>query len=400
VLTRELRTAYTDPVDEWKRQALSNVGASEFGSPHRAGFEIRTRLGFVLVVMVAGAPLGVVGWAVTLLTLLSVLLVQELPLALSARVARRAACIVLSASGGDTELSGPPFSSRKALALSALGSLANVGVGIVLVQLVRRGLAGSAGPLLSAAAVAHVVWGLGQAVPLSPFRAGRAIARRLRPPMRFAYAALCFVCIGVGGLYLLRAPELPSYFSIFVLVTVASTSALRDAFNDLQDEQAGVAVLSAAAAARLREDQPAQAAELARRALANASVEANRQALWKTLAWAAIGKRDPFTAHGALLSLGAGSRDLHLVAAYLACCGRGDEAIQLLREARRHGHRSRETLKLLIDLLIQSGQQPEALAVAETDRTLLTAEDWSAIESSTARGSGTFDHAYAHFSRV
>ena len=400
MLTRQLRAAYTDPVDEWKRQALSNVRVGGSEPRDGAGFEVRTRLGFVLVVMVAGAPLGVTGWAVTLLTLLSVLLVHELPLALSARLARRTACIVLSASGSDTELSGPPFSSRKALALSTLGSLANVAVGIVLVQLVRRGLAGGAGPLLSAAAVAHLVWGLGQALPLTPFRAGVAIARRLRPPLRFAYAALSFVCIGVGGLYVLRAPELPSYFSIFILVTVASTSALRDAFNDLQDDQGGVAMLSAAAAARLREDQPAQAAELARRALASASVEANRQALWKTLAWAAIGKRDPFTAHGALLSLGAGARDLHLVGAYLACCGRVDEAIQLLREARCHGHRSRETLKLLIDLLVQSGRQPEALAVAETDRTLLTAEDWSVIESSTAPGGGSLDHAYGHFSRV
>ena len=44
------------------------------------------------------------------------------------------------------------------------------------------------------------------------------------------------------------------------------------------------------------------------------------------------------------------------LAAYLACCDRVDEAIQLLRAA-----------------------------VAETDRTLLTAEDWSVIESSMAR---------------
>src|SRR5882724_11056097 len=34
-------------------------------------------------------------------------------------------------------------------------------------------------------------------------------------------------------------------------------------------------------------------------------------------AWAAVGERDPFTAHGALLSLEAGSRDLPLVAGCL-----------------------------------------------------------------------------------
>ena len=380
-LTRALRAAYSDPVDDWKRQALSNAGTKAFGPEYGSRLGVRTRFGFVLVVMIAGAPLGVVGWAVTFLTLLSVLLVQELPLACSARLARRGARIVLSASGGETKVSGPAFSARSALTLSWLGSLANLGVAAVLAQLVRRGSAGAAAPILSAAAVAHLLWGFGQALPLTPFRLGRAIARRLRPPLRFAYAALSLVCTCVAGLWLLRAPGFPSYFPLLVLATSGSVSALREAFKELSDEQSGVAALAVAASEHLGRDQPEQAVTLARQALANACVESNRASLWKLLAWAAIGTCDPFTAHGALLSLDPSARDLHLVAAYLACCGRNDEAIGLLREARRHAQRARETSLLLVDLLLQAGQQAEALAVAEMDRGLLAAADWQAIES-------------------
>ena len=386
LLTRALAATYSDPVDEWKRQALANVGARASGPQHGSRFGVRARLGFLLVVMVAGAPLGVVGWAATLLILLSVLLVQELPLALSARVAGRAAYVQLTASGSDTEVSGPPFSVWRLSTLSLVGSLANLGVAALLAQLAHAGQGGRATPLLAAAAVGHALWGLGQALPLTPFRVGKAIARRLRPPLRFAFAALSFLCVAVAGLWLLRAPGFPGYFSIVVLTMTGSASALRQAFNELSDEHSGVAALTAAARARLADDQPEQAMELAQKALANASVESNRRSIWQLLAWAAIGKRDPFAAHGAILSLDAAARDLHLVAAYLACCNRNEEAVELLQTARRQGHRARETSLLLIDLLFQAGRQPEALAVAEMDRNLLSAADWNAISSSVAQG--------------
>lgn len=385
-LIRALSATYSDPADEWKRQALSNAGATASGRQPGARFAVRVKLGFMFAVTVAGAPLGAVGWAATLLTLLSVLLVQELPRALSARVAKRSTCVVLSAHGSNTELGGPPFTPRHALALALLGSLANLGVAALLAQLARRGSGGAAAPWLSAAAVAHGLWGLGQALPLTPFRVGRELSRRWRAPLRFAHAALSVVGISVAGLWVLRPPGFPSYFSILVLATIGAFSALRDAFNEFRDQQSGVAALAAAARARLDDDQPEQAMALARRALSNASVESHRAPLWKTLAWAAIARRDPFTAHGALMNLAAGERDLHLVAAYLAACNRNHEAIELVQEARRHGHRARETSMLLVDLLFQADRRAEAMAVAESDRGLFAEADWNAIASALVPG--------------
>lgn len=139
--------------------------------------------------------------------------------------------------------------------------------------------------------------------------------------------------------------------------------------------------MTAQAAKLLGQDQSAQAVEMARRALASATVESNRIPLCRTLAWAAIAGRDPFTAHGALLRLPPEARDLHLIAAYLACCGRVGEAIALLQQARAHGHRARETSKLLIDLLFQAGQLAEANIVVHADRTLLGSDNMSALEA-------------------
>jgi hypothetical protein len=166
---------------------------------------------------------------------------------------------------------------------------------------------------------------------------------------------------------------------------VVASAALGQAFNELREEQSGVPLLAAAAAARLGRDEPTQAMELARRALANAYVESTRTSLYKTLAWAAIGKRDPFVAHGALGRVPAGARDLHLVAAYLACCNRVNDAVELLQQARRHHPPARETSKLLVDLLFQSGREREALIIAQCDRALYAPEDWQAIETYLSR---------------
>jgi len=93
------RSAYADPVDDWKRQALANARANLAGAKQGFGLTLQVKLGFVLLVMSAGAPLGVVGWAVTLLTFLSLPFVQELPSVLWALGAGRSANVVVGGGG-------------------------------------------------------------------------------------------------------------------------------------------------------------------------------------------------------------------------------------------------------------------------------------------------------------
>lgn len=101
-------------------------------------------------------------------------------------------------------------------------------------------------------------------------------------------------------------------------------------------------------------------------------------------AWAAVAKPDPVLAHQALQQLPASELDLHLVAAYLSCCNRLDEAADLLELARRHGYHAAETTKLAVDVLYRSGKAAAARALAQAERQLLSADDWRAIESATS----------------
>jgi hypothetical protein len=77
----------------------------------------------------------------------------------------------------------------------------------------------------------------------------------------------------------------------------------------------------------------------------------------------------------------AGNRlTIDLVAAYLACCNRNDEAVSLLRDARSLGHRARETSKLLIELLVRLDARSLVAQVVAEDRRLLAPGDLRALE--------------------
>jgi hypothetical protein len=147
------------------------------------------------------------------------------------------------------------------------------------------------------------------------------------------------------------------------------------------DEQSGTRALADQAEAELWAGKPAAAVELAERGLLAARSRPLRERLWNTLAWAAIGVSDPLLAHRALGQLPEDALDFYLVAAYLSCCNRVEEAERLLLEARGLGHSDREATKLLIDLFFRRGNGAGALAIARADNRLLGADDWSAIEA-------------------
>jgi hypothetical protein len=235
--------------------------------------------------------------------------------------------------------------------------------------------------IVSGAATVHALWGVAQILPLTPFRSGRAVAASLLPFPRFVHAVLSLLALMVIAMLLKQWLEPPLLIMVLLLSTPAALVAVREAFHEVIDEKARIASLAATAESRLSAGDADQGADLARRALAIASARRHRDRLWKTLYWASIARKDPFVAHAALGQLGPAAIDLHTVAAYLICCNRSEEALQLLQAGRDLGHRDRETTKLLIDLLWQRGDSSEAAQLAQTDQDLLTAEDRHAINS-------------------
>jgi hypothetical protein len=177
------------------------------------------------------------------------------------------------------------------------------------------------------------------------------------PELRGA-AALAFTLIGSLG-----------------FVAISSLRAAREAFREEFDRQHGVLLQHEQARAALAAGEPRRALLVARTALALARSAEQRQNLWSTFAWAGIADRDPFAAHAALQQLPEARLDVHLLAAYLSCCNRNLEAQELLEEARRLGLRSKETSKLLIEVLFAQGDRAGALTVVEADAALLSQED-------------------------
>lgn len=179
-------------------------------------------------------------------------------------------------------------------------------------------------------------------------------------------------------------PTAPPTFGLTVLAVMGAARSFVQAFRDASDVRTGVIALATNAEVQLARGDCEGALAIARKGLTVALSKVVRERLHTVLAWAAIGRGDPLTTHVALAGLPPDERDVYLVAAYLGTCNRVDEAVALLEEARRMGHRSRETTKLLADLLFRREDRTAVRALAEADHDLLSAEDRTAIEGALA----------------
>ncbi len=371
-LLESRRPKRADPVADWKRAVRESLVREEAGE---AGVDLRISPGFVVLAGGLGLPGGPAGVVTTGVVLLSALLAQELPRAVFARACGRSARIELSALGGRIVLSGSALRGASAFAYVTLGTVANLGIALVAFTLSKHVAAGPA-RMLAGVAFVHTYWGLAQVLPIVPLRAGRELAERLRPPARLAQAAFSLLAVVVVGSLLARRSHSPLLAAMFVLVIVATC--LKDfwaAYCEVHDGRSGATNAAAEAEAWLRAGNPVRAATVAKAALSQAHSVRLRMRLYKALAWAGIGREDPVQAHVALLQLPAEAVDLHLLAAYLSACGRRQEALSLLEEARSNGQRAPETTRLLIDLLIDAERMQAALAVALEDWHLLGNED-------------------------
>jgi hypothetical protein len=365
--------ARLDPIHPWKRAALAS--ALEPLRSTTAGIQLRVTYAFVLMAVIVGSPFGVVGSIASLATVFSVVLAQELPGALLIKAQGGAAKVVISAAGAQTETDKPRSGAIATVGAVLAGSIGNLLLALLLSAIARYVVTGSASLFLSSAAIAHAVWGVSQAIPLLPFRAGRAVAKRLLPATRLLHAGVSFIAAGAVGLIVLRWTSPSALFFAWAMVLIATTIALWEASRAMSDEKSGVGALLRDANACWQRDEPQQAVKLAKQGLGLAHTDLYRARLWRTLAWAAIGARDPFLAHSAIGQLAVTTLDLHLVASYLDCCNRRREAIDLLKEARCLGHSSSQATRLLIDLLFREGRRDEARLVAMDDARLLTAEE-------------------------
>jgi hypothetical protein len=375
--------AIGDPVVDWKhvvRQRLRDEALVRGGRP-----PLRVTISFGLIVLVTliGLTSGVRGLWTSVALVFTALLAQELPRAVLARRFGRSSRIVLTPFGSETEISGEPPRGLSAVAWAISGSVVNLAVAAAAFGLARRGAPAPAVPLLEALALCHAAWGFAQVLPVRPFR-GHALVPAFPPRLRLAVVLTTLLLLARLGSIAAESANIPALFALLAIAVAASVRAVLDLYRDLWDLTAEVEKIAREADARLDAGDPGPAVEQARRALGLARSESLRIRLWRTLAWAGISKHDPLLAHAGLIGMRPEYPDLHLLAAYLACCNRLDEAVELLEQARGSGQRGAETSKLLIDLLFRRGNVDAALAVARADEALLSPKDQQAIERALA----------------
>ncbi|HVW26355.1 MAG TPA: hypothetical protein VHC69_13390 [Polyangiaceae bacterium] len=290
----------------------------------------------------------------------------------------------MSAAGGDTQASGPSLHGMAAILFTVIGSTGNALLALLPLGIVHHGVGAGAVPALRLLVVSHACWGVAQLLPITPFHVGTRLSARLKPAVRFAHAAASAVLVLAVGLLAVNHDYPPAVIGLVVFASTGCIRALREAYREMLDSHAGLDSVIRDAGLALTKGQPLRAFELSGRGLATAMSARSRNALWKTMAWSGIGTADPLLTHDALLHLAPEAIDLHLLASYLGCCNRLDEAIELLEDARLAGQGSPECFRLLADLLFRRGDSAAVLALARGKDSTLSPEDRNAIELAVA----------------
>jgi hypothetical protein len=373
-----------DIVSEWKevvREQLEDDARARAGRPP---LRLAVTPGFFLIPLLVGAIGGARAAVSAVVLLCTVVLAQELPRALIARQFGRSSRIRMTSLGGDTLVRGAPFRGFAAAAFATAGSIVNLTLALAALAAHRAGVSEPAGALLQSAALCHAFWAIVQCLPLAPFRGGALVAG-LRPQIRLAIVLGTLLVLAKGASMIEGTAGATLVLPALALTLGACVHAVLDGYRDLWDSAAKLRELLGQADHRLARGDPSTSAQLAQQALTLAHSAKLRSRSGRTLAWAGIGQSNPLLAHAGLMNVARDDLDVHLLAAYLACCNRNDEALELLEQARTSGHRAPEMTKLHIDLLMSRMDVPQALDLARSDAALLSPEDLQRVEQHAAR---------------
>jgi hypothetical protein len=369
------RTGGLDLVESWQNGVRSRLARQAALAGPEPSVSLHVDFGFVLLAAALGLAQGPLGALRSLVYLLSILLVHEAARAALTRGMGRSSRVSISVGGGQTEISEPELQGVAAVGFALVGSLANLLCALALHAASWHLHTPAWGIALRNLGTAHAIWGIAQALPLIPFRAGTELARRLPPSLRSGHA-IASGGLAIGAVFaIFSLPQSPLLLLALLFVLVSSLRAAREAFREEFDHQNQIASKLDEARSALAANNPRWATECARAGLELARSNDLRQKLWSTLAWAGIGDSNPFAAHAALQQLPQACIDVHLLASYLFCCNRSRESQELLLEARQLGQRCPETSKLLIEVLFGQGDRAGALAVIAADAAILSEQD-------------------------
>ncbi len=183
-----------DVVEEWKRSVRAHV-SSQKHTRCQPVLQLRVSFGFVLIAALLGTAGGSSGALTSFLVLGSTLFVHELARAVFARSLERSSTICISSAGADTEVSGAPLGGLRSALFTVIGSIANGGIALLVLTILRRGVGADTEPALRLVLVTHAVWAIVHLLPLTPFDMGKLVTRWLSPAGRFTQAVASAVVV-------------------------------------------------------------------------------------------------------------------------------------------------------------------------------------------------------------
>lgn len=374
---RAARAASTDLVVEWQRVAIDNLDTRRGGWLRRLVPQVELSGGFLLICALSALPLAGGRAAIAALSLVCAVGLQLLPglLLMSRTGATRLVCNARGA-----ELQAPGKGAIRAVVELLLGTLLNGVAAALLLSLARSvGGHGRLASLLQIAGTILAAWGAAQVLPVLPFQLGSLLALRLPPRVRLALCTASLALVVSGGFLAIVATQRPSLMVVVVASSACALGWWREILGQVLEDSAGAPRLVEEVERALQRGETGEAIRLARETMVRARSRPVRTRLCLAMAWGAIAEADVFLAHAALTELPPERLSVHLVAAYLRSCRRFAEAETLLMRARSLGIRTRETTKLLLELLFVRGAAKEAGFLALEDAALLDGADWAAL---------------------
>jgi hypothetical protein len=339
---------------------------------------LRVTLGFFAVVaLVACAGRTPRPWIVPMLALVPV--AQELPRALWAFRRGRAASVVMDATGGRTDFSGPPLAPRLALRLVVLGSAASLGFGGL--QLLAAGALERywLSRLLADSGRLHVLWGAAHLLPLVPFKLGTLLSQQLVAAARLKHALVSVAFAVAASVSLAARLASPLLFVACCAVLFGSVRHLSAQLGATLDSRLDGERRLARIAELMRAGHLRSATRLAEELLSQARSRALQGQARRALIWTAISSGDAVEAQQALMQLENEHADLHLLAAHLTIADRRAEAIELLEISRASGGCSGEELKLLLDLHFREDRFDVVEHLVQSERSKLTPDELNQV---------------------
>jgi Zn-dependent protease len=316
------------------------------------------------------------------------ILLHELGHALTARAFGARPSITLYMMGGLTRFDGSKMSRGQTGLISLAGPAAGLAVGLAVTLIVgSRTLGPGTAEAVRFIKQVNIAWSLVNLLPVVPLDGGHVLGAVLGPRRMLATSIISAIVGCAAAVYGLML-QIHFVAIIFGVATITSIRQARYGWAAAADERAGLHDLLTKVRQAIADGSPDEVKRIGEDIASRAKTAVVKNGGVLAIAWAEAIRGRPSSARNALERLERGVPvDSYLLAVVEEALGSPARARSILEATRRHGVRSIETTKLLIDLCAREGDLTSATRIAIEDADVLGQIDGRAVLSAAMSGS-------------